>query len=289
MIQLTAYTRILLATRLLLLAILIITGTSLYMVNKSEQTEWVQYTSRPPRTLRLELTAPYDQIINASGLDTFVKINYKSNDNNNGLSMSPWQEPSKSPVIVSYGFPEPIFELPPSTFVSVDIETAHMAQLIVKPMLNPLKRENMIKLAKSIIEMLNAAPLEKVTEDNLTLEEVWLRMQLPARDMDKSKFQVGQWRRKESHGNTDFALLVELVSDVAIVDPAEQVYALSLVVADFSGVLDNKLERLRLTARTKVQLSDAGGPCTKDSYSCDIPDVRVYLDVLRKEKLIPLR
>jgi len=33
-----------------------------------------------------------------------------------------------------------------------------------------------------------------------------------------------------------------------------------------------------------MKLMDSGKPCTQDSFSCDIPDFRIYLNVLRKYK-----
>ncbi|VAW57995.1 hypothetical protein MNBD_GAMMA11-838 [hydrothermal vent metagenome] len=71
------------------------------------------YLSRPPRTLRIELAAPYDLVVSASGLKIFARVDFKGTDSVDILSMTPWEESSKSPVIVSYGFPEPVFELPP--------------------------------------------------------------------------------------------------------------------------------------------------------------------------------
>lgn len=262
---------------------------SIIIMANDQDKQWQKYTSREPRVLRVELAAAYDQVVEASGQETFSELSYTSNDNSEGFSMTPWEEPEKSAVIIRYGLPEPIFELPPSTFVTASFEAAHMARLMVKPVLEPLKREETLALAKALIEKLNSAPLQKVPQDNLTLDEVKLRMQLLAKDMDETNFQVGQWRRKELHGSADFALMITVVDDEAITDPSEQLYSLDFMIDDFSGSLDKKLEELRLKAREIVKLKDGDKPCTQDSYDCDIPDVRLYLDALRKEKLIPLQ
>jgi len=269
----------------LLFIILFLTGSGLYMANSKDS----DYLSRTPRTLRVELAAPYDLIVNESGLKIFVKTDFKSTDSVNILSMTPWDESSKSTVIVSYGFPEPVFELPPSTFVTVNFDTAHVARMVIIPMLEPLNREDTILLARSLLEVLNAAALKKVPEDNLTLEEVWLRMQLAEKDMDQSSFQIGQWQRDEAHGKADFVLNIEIESDESVTDPAKQRYSMEFLIDNFSGDLDDKLKELRLAARKKIKLYDEGEPCTENTYECDIPDLRVYLDTLRKEKLIPLR
>lgn len=273
----------------LLFALLIITGIILFMTNKINSTEWDTYISRPPRTLRIELAAPYDEIVSASGLDTFVEMTYKSNDNNESFSMSPRQEPSKSPVIISYGFPDPIFELPPSTFVSVIFKAAHVVRFTVNPMPNPLPRTETIELARSLIKLLDMTPLIKVPDDNITLEEVWLRMQLQAKDMDKKTFEIGLWKLVKPNGIVGFSLSIDVVSDHDIADPAKQLYSISLFIYSFDHSLADKLKDIRLAARTKVDLTKKGKPCPPDSFSCDIPDVRVYLDTLRKEKLIPLK
>jgi hypothetical protein len=273
----------------LLILLLITIGVILFMANKINNREWDEYISRPSRTLRIELAAPYDQIVSASGLDSFVKMTYKSNDNNESFSMSPWQEPSKSPVIVSYGFPDPIFELPPSTFVSVIFKAAHVVRLTVNPMLKPLYRAETIELARSLIELLDVTPLVKIPEDNITVEEVWLQMQLLAKDMDNKSFEIGLWKLVKPSGTVGFSLSIEVISDHSMVDPSEQLYSTSLFIYSLDHSLAGKLKDIRLAARTKVMLTKKGKPCPIDSLSCDIPDVRVYLDTLRKEKLIPLK
>jgi len=106
--------------------------------------------------------------------------------------------------------------------------------------------------------------------------------------MDQTSFQIGQWQRDEAHGRADFALNIEIVSDASVADPAEQSYSVEFLVDNFSGDLDDKLEKLRLAARKKIKLYDEGEPCTENTFRCDIPDLRIYLDTLRKEKLIPL-
>lgn len=237
-----------------------------------------------PSLLRVELGAPYDRMLTLNAGEKYRTEDPKRlpADESTFWNFTPWDGAPDAPVVVSYGLPNELFRLPSSTFVQVNFIALQIWNLNVKPLLEPVSKDEALKVAQLIMETFDKVAIPDRNHERLVeLRDIDKNIAPPEKIYFTGKMLLGEWKMQRPTGTQNIDLTMEPVRKDWL---GKQLYSLNIYISQ-NGLREH-LERLKTEARKMDPLKSSRIPCPGSAYSCQIADPPAYLNMLRNTGLI---